>query len=1023
MCRKLIYLIAFVLLFGLAANVNAQVGKGNILFEYYTGTTSELSTLLSLATYPDHPDSSEWRTSFEGQTDWSDNYGTRVRGYLYPPQTGDYTFWIASDDQSQLWLSTDDTPEKAVQIANVDGWTPSRDFDNTGGGVGGPSQKSNPIRLEAGKTYYIMALQAEGGGGDNLAVAWQGPGVPTRTVIAGSYLSPVIRQVDLIAFNPNPADGAVGVPVPLLQWEAGKTAKWHDVYFGTNPTPGPAEYVGRQPFAVYWHAPGLAVGTTYYWRVDEVEADGTTIHTGNVWSFTSVPLIACKPVPANGAKGLPTDVDLSWTAGVGAVTHDVYFGNNQADVAAGTGGTFKGNKPLATYDPGDLTKGVTYYWRIDEHDAAGKVYTGEVWRFTTISPNAGVRVEFFNGMQLSGAPIYRRVDPEINWYWNSGVKPYPELPSEDNFSVRCTAALEPQVTDFYTFITGSDDGVRLFLNGQMIIDDWTDHDRTEDRSTPVQLVAGQSYLIVLEGYENGGEAEWQLYWQSPSIARQVIPVTVLSLPVSARSPNPANGATGVAQTVTLSWAAGETADKHDVYFGTDEAAVFGATTATAGVYRGRQAKDATSYTPTEVPLQWGKTYYWRIDEVEADGTTINTGGIWSFTVANYLVVDNFESYDDVTTRIFDIWADYAVNNTGATVGYFDPPFAELTIVHGGKQAMPMRYDNDGTVNEGTQYEKTGTRLYSEVEREWTAPQDWTVNGVDTLKLYFQGAATRFAESAGTITMSAAGTDIWGTADEFRYAYKQLNGDGQIVAKVVSIGGPGNNEWRKAGVMIREGLDASSRHAFMAITPAVAHGVAFQNRPTANGSSVNASQNVGFTTPAWVKLVRQGAQFTGYYSTNGTNWIQVPASTASDGSPNPQTIAMSPNAYVGLALTSHQSGVLCVAQFSDVTITGATGAWTIADIGVAQPGNDAQPVYVVLQDSANKTAVVKHSDPAATLLAAWTEWSIRLADFTGLNLRAIKKISIGVGDRANPQRGGAGRLFIDDIGLYLPAPPQ
>jgi len=223
-------------------------------------------------------------------------------------------------------------------------------------------------------------------------------------------------------------------------------------------------------------------------------------------------------------------------------------------------------------------------------------------------------------------------------------------------------------------------------------------------------------------------------------------------------------------------------------------------------------------------------------------------------------------------------------------------------------------------------------------------------------------------------------------------------------------------------MIRESLDGGSRHAFMAITPAVAHGVAFQNRPTTSGSSVNASQNVGFTTPCWVKLVRQGGQFTGYYSTNGVNWIQVPSSAASDGSPNPQTISMSPSAYIGLALTSHESGVSCVAQFSDVTITGATGAWKIADIGVAQPGNEAQPMYVALQDSANKTAIVKHADPAATLLSTWTEWSIPLADFTGVNLKAIKKLSIGVGDRTNPQRGGSGRLYIDDIRVGSPILP-
>jgi len=268
-------------------------------------------------------------------------------------------------------------------------------------------------------------------------------------------------------------------------------------------------------------------------------------------------------------------------------------------------------------------------------------------------------------------------------------------------------------------------------------------------------------------------------------------------------------------------------------------------------------------------------------------------------------------------------------------------------------------------------------------------------------------------------MSAQGVDIWDTSDEFRYAYKPLNGDGQIVAKVVSIGGPGTNEWRKAGVMIRESLDGGSRNAFMAITPTMSHGITFQNRPTMNDVSVSSAHDVGFTTPGWVKLVRQGAQFTGYYSTDGINWVQVPPD---DDCPNPQTINMSMNAYIGIAVTSHQSGVSCVAEFSDVTVIGAPGPWQIADVGVDQPGNDPEQVYVVLQDSANNTATVPHPDAAATLLDTWTEWNIALTDFAGVNLRAIKKMYIGVGDRASFQPGGAGRLFIDDIRLTLPPPP-
>ena len=163
--RTILLLVAAYLVCLPALAASVEPARGTLLFEYYWGVDGTLGSLLGLPTFPNYPDDREWRTSFEGPTDWRDNYGTYVRGYLYPPGTGNYTFWIASDDQSQLWLSTDENPAHIVQIASVTGWTPPRDFDNTGGGLGGPQQKSSPIRLTAGKRYYIEALQAEGIGG------------------------------------------------------------------------------------------------------------------------------------------------------------------------------------------------------------------------------------------------------------------------------------------------------------------------------------------------------------------------------------------------------------------------------------------------------------------------------------------------------------------------------------------------------------------------------------------------------------------------------------------------------------------------------------------------------------------------------------------------------------------------------------------------------------------------------------------------------------------------------------------
>lgn len=157
---------------------------GSISSEYWFGITgTSVSDLTSNGNYPANPSSTGTLSSFEIPINWADNYGTRVRGYLHPPASGDYTFWIASDDSSELWLSSNDDPANVSRIAYVNGWTDSRVWTKY------DEQESANISLTAGQTYYIEALQKEGTGGDNLAVSWKGPGF-NQEVIDGSYLSP-----------------------------------------------------------------------------------------------------------------------------------------------------------------------------------------------------------------------------------------------------------------------------------------------------------------------------------------------------------------------------------------------------------------------------------------------------------------------------------------------------------------------------------------------------------------------------------------------------------------------------------------------------------------------------------------------------------------------------------------------------------------------------------------------------------------------------------------------------------------
>jgi len=194
------------------------------------------------------------------------------------------------------------------------------------------------------------------------------------------------------AVNPDPASGSTAVVTPLLRWTAGETAVLHSLYVGTDPNLGAKDLVqSRSPVTMYYHVPGLTPGTTYYWRVDEIEADMTTVHTGDVWSFMAQALTAYLPTPANGANDASPDPNmaLTWLAGTGATGHHVYFGDSQEAVSAGTSAVDKGMATGATFAPGLLEPLATYYWRVDEIGVANAVKQGAVWTFTTCLPVDG----------------------------------------------------------------------------------------------------------------------------------------------------------------------------------------------------------------------------------------------------------------------------------------------------------------------------------------------------------------------------------------------------------------------------------------------------------------------------------------------------------------------------------------------------------------------------------------------------------------------------------------------------------
>jgi hypothetical protein len=830
----------------------------------------------------------------------------------------------------------------------------------------------------------------------------------------------------LKAYSPVPADGALYPDTWVsLSWSPGETAVSHDVYFGesfddVNDGAGDT-FRGSQTdifmivgFPGFAYPDGLVPGTTYYWRVDEVQADATTKHKGDVWRFTVPPNKAYDPSPPDGSRFVDPDIVLSWNPGWGAKFHTVYFDDDFDDVNNATAGLSQAGK---TYDPVQLEIGKVYYWRVDEFDGSA-TYKGDVWSFRTIRPGGGIRGQYFRGTDLSGGPLVNRIDPEIDFDWADGSAD-PALPA-DGFSVRWTGEIELEFSETYTFYANTDDGVRLWVNEQLIIDRWVDRRAPTEAKGTISLTGGRQYPLVMEYYENTGNAVAQLSWESPSTPRQIVPQAALSLPVKASGPSPRNGAAGTRVTPVLTWNAGDSAASHDVYFGADADGVKNATKASPE-YKGSKSLGDESYDAGK--LVWDTSYYWRIDEVNnASPDSPWVGNVWTFTTGDFLVVDDFETYDIGNNEIWWSWKDglgygphgndppYNGNGTGSAVGdESTSSYTEETIVHGGRQSMPLLYDNN----------KQGYAKYSEAELTLTATRDWTEEGVAELSLWFRGnpaSVGSFTEApAGTFTITATGVDIWNDADQFHFAYKVLTGAGTIEVQVLSV--DNTDPWAKAGVMIRETLDAGSKFAAVYITPG--NGCRFQARTdtdiaATSDTGVATSEQIAITAPYWVKIDRDFAgNIRCYYSSNGTTWTSM--------SWNPQNITMTSNVYMGLAVTSHNSGATCTARFSNFRTTGTvSGQWAHQDIGI--DSNAAEPLYVAVSNSAGNPAIVVLDDPAAANINTWTEWVIPLQAFAdqGINLTDVDRIAVGLGTKGNMTvPGGSGKMYFDDIRLNRP----
>ncbi len=445
--------------------------------------------------------------------------------------------------------------------------------------------------------------------------------------------------------------------------------------------------------------------------------------------------LAGAPIPADEASDVLRDITLSWESGEFATTHDVYLGtalddvneasrDNPLNVLVSEGQSDTTYTPLAV-----LEYGQTYYWRVDEVNAApdNTVFNGTVWSFTvepvaypienvtatsngTSDPGVGPE-NTINGSGLSGADEHSTVSDDMWLAWPADEPLYIQYQFDDvyklhemlvwNYNIQFELLLGFGIQN--VTIEYSENGADWMSLGDVQLNQAT-AENTYTPNTTVDfagVLAQYVRLTVNSGYGMMGQ-----YGLSE--------VRFMYIPANAREPQPVDGAANVSPDAVLSWRAGRGAVTHEVYLSTDEAAVTDST-ALADVV------SDSHYAPTDLELD--NTYHWKVVEVnEAEAISAWEGNVWRFTTQEFLVVDDFESYNDDDNRIYETWDDGFVNGTGSTVGYLEAPFAEQQIVQGGDQSMPLFYDGDS-------------------EADLALPgQDWTRAGITTLTVYFRGDA-------------------------------------------------------------------------------------------------------------------------------------------------------------------------------------------------------------------------------------------------------------------------------------------
>jgi hypothetical protein len=487
---------------------------------------------------------------------------------------------------------------------------------------------------------------------------------------------------------------------------------------------------------------------------------------------------AIAPVPEDGEPNVPRDISLFWTPGeYPKLTHNVYFSTNFDDVNDSIA-LVSPSQDANFYSPGRLEFDQKYFWRIDEVNATdGTVYTGAVWSFT-VEPYL---------YPISGGNITVTASSQATDQGPENTINYSGLDTNDTHStVTTTMWLTDAGATGPAWIKYEFDNVYKLdqilvwnYNGQSALAGFGVRDVVIEYSTDdinwAQLgdtiefpkASGKDDYasdIILDF--NGAPVKYVRMnftsnWFPVFPQYGLSEVRFLYVPAQARSADPADGATDVAVDVTVSWIPGRESAEHKVYVSTDRQAVINDTAPVVTVHDGSSPSGTGRVQYGPLSLDLGSIYYWRVDEV--NGTDIWQGGIWSFTTTEYLILDDFESYNDIeqgqegSNLVYLTWIDGYDNPAinGSTIGYSSGVSMETDIVHGGRQSVPIMYDNTNA----SLSEITANLTYLTIGR------DWSVGSPAVLTLWFYGDSNNSATDRMYVKINGVKVTCDGSLDQ------------------------------------------------------------------------------------------------------------------------------------------------------------------------------------------------------------------------------------------------------------------